>query len=84
MNLQNTQYVGKENYSVQNGMFQCSTCDPKIDTKADGSDQPLKGSPYADTVNVRVVDDRTVEIVFQKGGQATGRTRYVVSEDDRP
>jgi hypothetical protein len=81
LNLQNTQYIGKENYRLQNGMFQCSTCDPKIDTKADGTDHPLTGSPYADALNVRVVDDRTVAIVFKKGGKVTGKTSYVVSQD---
>jgi len=34
--------------------------------KADGSDQRVPATGYWDTVNVRVVDDRTVEITSKK------------------
>jgi hypothetical protein len=83
MNLQNTQYVGKENYSLQNGVFRCSTCDPKIDTKADGQDHSVSGSPYFDAVNVRVVDDRTVEIVYKKKAKVSGTSKLSASPDGK-
>ncbi len=83
MNLENTQYVGKETYNLQDGVFRCTTCDPKIDTRADAQDHPVSGSPYFDTVNVRVVDDRTVEIVYKKNGKAANTTKMVASPDGK-
>ena len=43
LNLQNTQYLGKETYDLQKDVFQCTSCDPQINTKADGADHPLTG-----------------------------------------
>ena len=83
LNLEKTQYVGKENFSLQNGVFRCTTCDPKVDTKADAADHPVSGSPYLDTVNVRVVDDRTVEIVYKKNGKVVNTSKMVASEDGK-
>jgi hypothetical protein len=83
MNLENTQYVGKESYNLQNGVFRCTTCDPKIDARADGQDHPASGSPYFDTVNVRIVDDRTVEIVYKKNGKVSSTVKMVASPDGK-
>ena len=44
---------------LQDGRYQCKSCMPLIDVKADGQDQSVSG-PYYDTLNVTVVDDRTV------------------------
>jgi len=81
VNLQNTQYVGQEKYSLDNGTFRCETCDPKIEAKADGQDHPVTGSPYADAVNVKVVDDRHVEIAFKKAGKPAASLKLAVSAD---
>jgi archaellum component FlaF (FlaF/FlaG flagellin family) len=83
LNLQNTQYVGKEHYSLDKGIFQCTTCDPKVETKADGQDHPVSGSPYYDMVNVRMVDDRTVEIVNKKSGKVTATVRLTATPDGK-
>ena len=83
MNLQDTAYVGTEKYSVQNGLFRCTTCEPKIDVKADGQDHPLAGSPYADTINVKVIDDRTVEVVNKKAGNITSSMKVTASTDGK-
>ena len=37
--------------------------------KADGSDQKVPATGYWDTVSVRIVDDRTVEIISKKAGK---------------
>lgn len=37
--------------------------------KADGSDQKVSATGYWDTVSVRIVDDRTVEIISKKAGK---------------
>jgi hypothetical protein len=83
VNLQSTQYFGKENFSLQDGVYRCSSCVPKINVKADGQDHQVSGSPYFDTINVRVVDDRTVETVAKKGGKLSGRTKLTASQDGK-
>ncbi len=82
-NLQNTQYLGHENFSLQNGVYRCSSCVPKINVKADGQDHKVSGSPDFDTINVRVVDDRTVETVTKKGGKLPGTTNVTASQDGK-
>jgi hypothetical protein len=54
---------------LKNGRYQCSTCVPKIDITADGKDHPIKGSPYFDTMSVKVVDPNTVEVQEMKDGK---------------
>jgi hypothetical protein len=81
MNLQDTAYVGTEKYSLKDGQFRCTTCEPKIDVKADGQDHPLSGSPYADAINVKTIDDRTLEVVNKKAGKVTGSMKLSASAD---
>lgn len=78
-----SQYVGHENFSLQNGVYRCSTCVPKIEVKADGQDAKVSGSPYFDTINVRAVDDHTVEIVTKKGTKPAGSSKVTASEDGK-
>jgi hypothetical protein len=82
-NLESTDFVGKETYNLQDGLFRCSTCDPKVETRADGKDHALAGSPYYDTVNVRVVDDRTVEVVNKKAGKVAATVKLSASTDGK-
>jgi hypothetical protein len=66
--------------SLQNGMYQCSSCNPKIHVKADGQDQPVSGQPY-DTISVREVDSKSIEIVTKKNGKPESEQTRVVSDD---
>jgi len=77
------QYVGTEKYSLQNGVYRCDSCFPKIDVKADGQDHKVSGSPYSDTVNVRALDDHTVEVVNRKDGKVVGNLKLTASEDGK-
>lgn len=65
---------------LQNGTYQCKSCTPPIEVKADGQDQRAVGQQY-DTISVRVVDDRTVEEIEKKNGQTVSDERFVVSPD---
>jgi hypothetical protein len=81
LNTQNAQFVGNENFSLQDGMYRCDTCAPKVQVKADGQDQKVTGSPYFDTTNVKAVDNHTVEIVNKKDGKVSGTSKMVASDD---
>jgi hypothetical protein len=80
---ESTQYIGHETFSLQNGLYRCSSCVPKIEVKADGQDHKVSGSPYYDTINVRAVDDHTVEIATKKRAKASGTTKVTASEDGK-
>jgi hypothetical protein len=72
-----------ETWVLQNGRYQCITCVPTIDVKADGTDQPTPGSPDSDTLAVKVVDDKTVEFTARKGGKVVSTERSAVSADGK-
>lgn len=63
--------------SVADGVFREG--DRQI--KADGSDQRVPATGYWDTVSVRIVDDRAVEITSKKAGKATYTKTDTVSAD---
>src|SRR5580658_6963539 len=54
-------------FVLQNGMYACKTCTPPYDIKADGTDQPVSGHPYFDTVAIKVVNDHSIEETDKKG-----------------
>jgi hypothetical protein len=64
-----------------NGVYDCRTCTPPYKIKADGTDRPIKGNPYYDTLRVSVVDERTIQTVAKKGGKQVAETRKTVSVD---
>jgi len=70
-----------EVYLLENGKFTCKTCVPSISVKADGTDQPVTGHPYFDTLAVKVVDDHTVEQSMKKGGKPAISEKDVISAD---
>ena len=72
-----------ETWVLHNGRYQCSTCVPRIDVKADGIDQPTPGSKYIDMLAVRIVDDKTVELTHKKGGKVIETEKRVVSVDGK-
>jgi hypothetical protein len=65
---------------LQDGRYQCKSCMPPIDVKADGQDQPTPGQGY-DTISVRILDDRTVREIEKKNGQSDSDEKFTVSAD---
>lgn len=68
-------------FAVADGMYTCSTCDPAIKIKADGSEQKVTGHDYYDTLTVKVVDAKTVERTAKLAGKVTGVYTMSVSAD---
>jgi len=69
-------------YSVNNGMYDCQSCAPKINVKADGQDQPVTGQTY-DTIAVQVVDANTVHLTTKKAGKTEFETTRTASQDGK-
>ncbi len=65
------------NFYIAEGWYHCTSCKPVIDIRADGQDHAVKGEPYG-TLNVRVVDARTIELIAKKDGKVVyDQTRTV-------
>ena len=70
-------------YSLQNGMYECKTCVPPVEVKADGMDQKVMGHPYYDSVAIKVVNDHEVEETDKKDGKVVGTSKLMVSPDGK-
>ncbi len=68
---------------LQNGRYECKTCVPAIDIKADGQDQMVTGHPYFDTMAIQVVDDHTVKETDKKGGKVVATSTTTVGADGK-
>jgi hypothetical protein len=72
-----------DEYLLKDGMYGCKTCVPPYSIKADGTDQPVSGHPYMDTVAIKVVDDHTIEETDKKDGKVVTTSRTAVSADGK-
>src|SRR3974377_205789 len=68
-----------DEFLLKDGMYQCKTCAPPVEVKADGQDQRVSGHPYYDTISIKVVDDRTIEETDKKNGKTLTTTKTLVS-----
>ena len=72
-----------DKYSLNNNMYECLTCVPKVAVKADGTDQKVTGHPYFDTIAVQVVNASSVEIIQKKDGKVMYKDTATVSTDGK-
>ena len=71
-------------YLLQNGTYTCKSCsDFTQSVKADGTDQPTPGDPYADTIAVKVVSDHQIQIISKKAGKVVSESTATVSPDGK-
>lgn len=69
-------------YLLRNGLWRCKSCVPPVSLKADGRDYKVgKDDPCVETSSVKVIDDRTIEIVDKKSGRITSTSKGKVSPD---
>ena len=66
-------------FYISQGWYHCTSCTPALDVKADGADQAVTGEPY-DTLNVKVVNDHTVQQVGKKDGKVIFEETETVSD----
>jgi GH15 family glucan-1,4-alpha-glucosidase len=67
-------------FSVNKGMYDCSSCSPKINVKADGRDRSVTGQTY-DTISVREVGPKSIAVTTKKSGKTVSEQTRTVSED---
>lgn len=83
MKMETLRFSGApEEYLLDKGAYHCLTCSPRVDAKADGSDQSVTGH-YFDSISVRVVDAKSVEFIQKKNGKTTFVVIETVSADDK-
>jgi len=68
-------------YVLDKGMYECKSCAPPINIKADGTDQKVTGDPYSDTMSVKVIDDHNIETTNKKDGKVVATAKNSVSSD---
>jgi len=69
-------------FSVNNGMYDCESCAPKINVKADGQDQPVSGQTY-DTIAVQGTDANTLQVTGKKAGKTEFEQTRAASQDGK-
>jgi hypothetical protein len=69
---------------LQNGTFQCISCNPKINIKAEGTDQavPPETKEY-DMMAIKAVTDKSTETTAKKDGRVVSRTKNTISADGK-
>lgn len=68
-------------FVLQDGVYQCNTCVPPYSIQADGTDQPVAGHPYYDTVAIRVLSDHQIEETDKKNGKVVATSTSTVLHD---
>jgi hypothetical protein len=82
--LKNANFPKKPDIVVlQNGMYECKSCVPPYKVKADGTDQPVSGHPYRDSIAVKVIDDNTVQQTDKKNGKVVSTSNVTISPDGK-
>ena len=69
-------------FSLKNGMYDCSSCNPQIHVKTDGQDQSVTGQSY-DTIGVREIDSKTIEVKGKKSSKPVFEQTRTVSDDGK-
>ena len=68
---------------LQNGTFVCSSCNPDVNIKADGTDQSLQGNNAFDTMAIRILNDTSFERTNKKNEKIVSVAKNIVSKDGR-
>jgi WD40 repeat protein len=82
IDLSSVQFPAKPTVLVlQNGIYEDSAT--KISAKADGTDQPVPEIKNLDTMAVKIINDKTVQITSKKDGKVVSAQTAIVSPDGK-
>ncbi len=70
-----------DEYLLKDASYTCSTCIPPLTAVADGQFHPVADRPYYDSLSIKAVDDKTVEIHRKKGDKEVSSTTITVGAD---
>lgn len=70
-------------FQLMNGEYQCRSCSPPYEVKADGLDHPISGNSRFDALRITVVDEHTVMKSATRAGATVAESRAQVSPDGR-
>ena len=68
-------------FLLQGGIYQCKTCIPVINVKADGEDHRVTGNPYYDTINIKDLGDQGIERIEKQNGKTVATSKMMLSSD---
>jgi hypothetical protein len=66
---------------LSNGEYQCQSCKPPYQVKADGIEHPISGNPRFDSLSVQVVEDSRIVKVAKRNGITVVESTVEVSAD---
>ena len=69
--------------TLAKGVYETTAYAPVVKVKADGTDQPVKGHAYFDTIAVKSSADDSIEVTTKKGGKVVGTDVVTVSPDGK-
>ena len=70
-------------FSLAKGIYENKAMVPAVKVKADGTDQPVKGHAYFDTVAVKSTGQDSIEVTTKKAGKVTGTNAVALSPDGK-
>ncbi len=72
-----------QTWMLQNGRYQCPTCTPAIDVKADGTDQPIPSDRFANLLAVKTISPTAIELTSKKNGKLAAVEKRTLSSDGK-
>ena len=69
--------------TLAKGVYENTAFAPAVKVKADGTDQPVKGHAYFDTIAVKSTGEDSIEVTRKKGGKVMGTDVVTVSSDGK-
>ena len=69
--------------TLANGVWETNAVVPAYKVKADGTDQPVKGHAYWDTIAVKSDGPDSIALTSKKAGKTMGENHFVVSPDGK-
>jgi hypothetical protein len=72
-----------DHFQVLDGVYTCGSCVPEVKVKADGTDQPVSGHDYYDSVAVVVSSPSAIQVIEKKAGKPAVTVTYAVSTDGK-
>jgi hypothetical protein len=68
---------------IDRGVYKRTSCAPLLEVPTDGNDHAVAGDPLAESMSVRLLDRRRVEVAEKISGKLAWKGNYAVSKDQK-